>query len=180
MVAVSPDGTKVASGGVDGQITIRSLAGDPAPVRLDGHIDIVWGGGWSPDGGNFISGGADRTVRIWDVATRRSTILGKHDTAVLTAAFSRDGRLALSSAADGVRVWDWRAGTVLFRPSLPGRVGYRASLSPDSSRLAVVTVDDSLRLYDCETCGSLDDVETLASERVTRQLTPDEEAAFGG
>jgi WD40 repeat protein len=67
---------------------------------------------YSPDGTRLMSTSRDRTVRIADAATGQieATYAG-HDTAVLTAIFSRDGRSAFSLAQSSpVQIWEAASG----------------------------------------------------------------------
>ena len=61
--------------------------------------------------GRVISGSADHTLRVWDLASGQELrSLAGHSGEVLSVAFSPDGgRLASASADMTVRVWD--AGT---------------------------------------------------------------------
>jgi WD40 repeat protein/serine/threonine protein kinase len=69
----------------------------------------------APTGRYAVSGGEDRTVRWWDLASGRCLrILTGHTDLVCGVALSEDGRSALSGAMDGtVRWWDLVEGTGL-------------------------------------------------------------------
>jgi WD40 repeat protein len=55
----------------------------------------------SPDGKRVLSGGFDGTMRLWDAATGEElSRLDGHADLVYCVAFSRDGRMALSSSYD--------------------------------------------------------------------------------
>jgi WD40 repeat protein len=62
---------------------------------------------FSPDGARLLTGGSDRTVRLWDVRTGKELCrLRGHKAVVWSVAFAPDGRHALSGSADmTLRLW---------------------------------------------------------------------------
>jgi WD40 repeat protein/HEAT repeat protein len=86
---------------------VRRLAADLGPLsrrQLIGqafHKDSVRTMAFSPDGSRLVSGGADKVVRLWDVATGHWLHnLGEHGAQVKAVAFSADGRDVLSASDD--------------------------------------------------------------------------------
>jgi len=56
-----------------------------------------------------VSGGDDRTVRVWDATTGLEVARMLHDSAVNSAVFSADGKYVVSGSDDQtVRIWDWK------------------------------------------------------------------------
>ena len=121
-IAVSPDGSQIASAAYDGHASIIDTA-----TGAEVYSFRVWSGrakaslAYSPDGGLLASTGEVRTqIDLWNMRThQRSTRLTGHTGVVHSVSFSRDGRLLASCGLDRtVRVWDVAGGDA--RLSFPG------------------------------------------------------------
>ncbi|KAI0306272.1 WD40-repeat-containing domain protein [Multifurca ochricompacta] len=72
------------------------------------HVSAVTSCDWSPTGTEFVSGGWDRTLRIWQEGrgTHPEVYYTKRMQRVLATAFTADARFVLSGSDGGnVRVW---------------------------------------------------------------------------
>ena len=70
---------------------------------------------FSPDSSRLVSGGDDRTVRVWDVSTVETLwVMQGHEARVTRAAFSPAGLLIAPASEDRtVRFWDADTGEPL-------------------------------------------------------------------
>lgn len=97
----------------DGDITFWDVAtGKLVKTMADRHSDTVLSLSFSPDGRLIASGGADKQLRVSDVATGKllRTFEG-HTHHVMGVSWRADGRVIASSGADNaVKVWDWVKG----------------------------------------------------------------------
>jgi len=72
---------------------------------LKGHAWSARCAAFSPDGRTLASGSQDRTVKLWDLSTRKEIATLTNEFPVLSVAFSPDGSL-LAAAGDGLAFWD--------------------------------------------------------------------------
>jgi cytochrome c len=68
-LALSPDGGRLAAGGVDGRITVVARAERGVEAVAETGDAPVWALAFTADGDQVLAGGADNVVRAWDSGT---------------------------------------------------------------------------------------------------------------
>jgi cytochrome c len=71
-LAVSPDGETLAVGSIGGAVALHALPDGRLRATLEGPGLPVWSLAFAADGRSLWTGGQDRRVRRWDVATARA------------------------------------------------------------------------------------------------------------
>jgi WD40 repeat protein len=120
--------------------------------RLRGHEDGVLCLAFAPDGRRLLSGGADGTLRLWDLEKgRQLSVLRGHSGKVWSVAFTPDGHAALSAGKDKVvRLWDLERGEQ--RHAWPDRTNRALALSADGRLVLTGSVADGMvRLWELKT-----------------------------
>ncbi|MBZ9715983.1 WD40 repeat domain-containing protein [Deinococcus multiflagellatus] len=97
---LSTNTVAVAQG--NGLIHILNTATGHEVMKLDGHTDSIYGLAVAPDPGTLLSGSADRTVRLWDLANGRQLHRWTLDTSCLSTVVTADGAMFAGTEAGAV------------------------------------------------------------------------------
>ncbi len=111
--AVSPDGTRIVSGGADGTVAIWNVETGRRESLLLGHESSISHAIFSRDGELLATSSSDKTARVWEVASGRLKYsLSDHQSGVSRAAFSPAGKSLAIMLAKKIRVYDLATGNV--------------------------------------------------------------------
>ncbi|OUC14859.1 MAG: hypothetical protein B0A82_11125 [Alkalinema sp. CACIAM 70d] len=144
---ISPDGSTIASAGVDRTITLSRATTLEPFATLSGHSDEIKALQFSPKGQWLASAGSDRQVKLWNLVDRSSQTLGSHSLEVSSLAFSPDSQWLASGSWDNtIQVWNL---TTRRSIKLTGHSHGITSLnfSPDGQTLVSTSQDGTVKLW---------------------------------
>lgn len=158
---------------------LKDAGADKAGMRdgedFQGHEGAVYALATSQDGKFLVTGGRDRTVRLWDFASRQQLRLWQgHAQAVTAVAISPDSRWAASGSEDGtIRLWPLQQSDEhrAFQDAKDSL--WAVAYSPDGKRLATAGADGRLRLYDSAAGKLLADFPAATLPITTLEFFPD-------
>ncbi len=134
------------------QTDLSSASGDIKShiSTLRGHENWVCSVAFSPDGTRLVSGGADRTIKLWDVATGEclQTLEG-HSNWVMSVVFSPNGEQLISGSADRtIKLWDVATGKCLQTLAGHRHGVWSVAFSPDGQSFVSGSADRTIKLWD--------------------------------
>ncbi|MEZ4710313.1 MAG: BTAD domain-containing putative transcriptional regulator [Caldilineaceae bacterium] len=143
----------LANGNTDHLILLWDIERGEQRQALQGHTGAVNAVAFHPNGGRLVSGGADQTLRLWQIDDRQSRLLQTlwgHTGEITEVVFSPNGDLFASAGADQtIRIW--RTDTGEMQQILRGHVSRINALAfcciAPTQTLLLVSGDDESHLY---------------------------------
>jgi WD40 repeat protein/transcriptional regulator with XRE-family HTH domain len=133
---------------------LRRALETPFPIRrFVGHTDSIEGVAFSADGARAVTGSADGTARLWDVATGDVLLQFQgHTGPIRDVAFSPDGKQVLTGSIDkSARLWDAATGAEVRRFKGQSDEVWTVAFSPDGSQVYTGGRDYLVRRWDAAT-----------------------------
>lgn len=147
-VAFSKDGKLVASNS-GSNITITETA-TGREISHMAHNDLVYAIVFSPDGKFVISGGRDRTVRIWDTLTGEEIHQFALDGTVSSLDISHDGQYIVAGGFTTISVWKTDTGTEISRMKINAGPVYYVFFSKSGNFIGSVD-EKTVRVWETKT-----------------------------
>src|ERR1700730_16475575 len=147
-LALSPNGTTLASASWDHTVRLWPLAGGAARV-LEGHTQNVNGVAFAPDGRSLVSVSYDQTVRIWPLGGETPTVIAM-PSPLNAVAIGGNGEIA-TGGADGKLYLLTGAGAAAGEIAAGPRPLISIAISHGGALVAAASVGGSVAVIDRRT-----------------------------
>ena len=154
-VKFMPDGRSLIVGARDGAVALWSIVLGKRVREFPGHFGAILDLAVFPDKPQFLTGGEDKTLRLWNADNGQNIWLVRDGKSRFNAiALSPDSRFVFSGGLEGantsVNIWEVSTGK-LTQSVCPHAKGIAAlTLSADGCKMLTGSEDKFLRVWDLE------------------------------
>ncbi|MGN6869153.1 MAG: nSTAND1 domain-containing NTPase [Solirubrobacteraceae bacterium] len=178
--AFSPNSQKLVTASDDGTARVWNVStGATLQVLVEPSGEAISTAWFSPDGRLVVTASNDGTSRIWDAVTGREleTFDEPDHAEVSNANFSPDQRFVVSCSGSA-HIWSVKTGQLVTSFQY-GNTLSDCEFNTDSTQIAADGFGGVTRIFSTELAGSIPQLERLARQRVTRDLTAAEKKRYG-
>jgi mRNA export factor len=117
-------------------------------AQLKDHQQPLLCSSWNQDGTQVFTGGCDKTVRLWNLATNQSQQVAQHDAPIRHCFYAAPMNLLLTGGWDKtMRFWDCRSSTPANTQQLSERV---YAMDVNYPLAVVATADRNIHIYNLQ------------------------------
>ncbi|BAY99287.1 protein kinase [Tolypothrix tenuis PCC 7101] len=190
-VAFSPDGQILASGSWDKTVKLWDVNTGKEISTLSKHQLQVNSVAFSPQGQLLASTSFDRTICLWQLSEAREfknrpdyTLLGTlsgHAWAVLTVAFSPDGKILATGSDDNtIKLWEVNTGQVITTLLGHSWSVLALAFTSDGTMLISASRDRTVKLWNVSTATEIATLSGHADSVSTVAVSPDAQLIASG
>jgi WD40 repeat protein len=178
-IQYSPDGKLIAvAAGTPaqlGEVKLFDAESGELAASLVRTSDSVFAVAFSPDGKRLATAGADRAIRVFDVATRKQQLLIEdHADWVMDIAWLPDGSKLISASRDKTaKVFDAKTGDSLVTFNGHAEPVFGVVAAPDGKTVITSGRDKSLRRWNISDAKEIERIAGFGDEVFRLVVTPD-------
>jgi len=154
IIALSPNGKTIASGGYDREVRLWDVETEKLVARWTGHTDNTKSLCWSVDGERVVSGSNDGMIRVWDVESG-DTVLGpiKTEHLEMSAVIYSPDTTKIATGGyreNAIKIWDATTGNLLSTIKHDSTV-FSLAWTSDQKKIIAASYPRSIRIFDTAT-----------------------------
>jgi len=175
-VVLSPDGSKVVSGGHVEAIKLWDIS-TASRQFLYGHDDLVLALAMSSDGETLVSSSRDNSIAIWNFkkGEKRLEIASEKGATLSTAIAPNDSTLVAGTSQGYIELWNLETGESLCQWQGHQEEVWSVALSRDGQVLASSSADKTVKLWNARDGSLLQTLEGHSASTFAVAIHPSEQ-----